>query len=354
MGLERDLHDLLFCHDCVIVPQWGGFLTHYRPARLDEARQIIHPPAKDLSFNRHLVRNDGLLADRLAKREGLPFDKATARIDAEVAGWRLAMDRNGRLELPSIGIFYRDAEHNLQFDPDKRTNYLRDAYGLRPLPAVAFEPVRTQPVVLPLKKAQPIADETERSKRPYLAWAAASVGVLLIGAAAFWVFSNAPEGNGQWSGWAPWKGGPQPAYTAPAQAGFAPVETPAPLNLPTAGTGVHEVVLDEEADVRMKVSLGLPAPSVAIADTTRVALKPTITDETGFRFHVIGGCFAQPENADRMLSDLVSQGFPARRLRKRGDLHPVAYGSYATRSEALAALDLVRASSGRSAWLLVR
>ncbi|MBK6829485.1 MAG: hypothetical protein IPG92_01495 [Flavobacteriales bacterium] len=32
MGIERDLHDLLFCHDCVIVPQWGGFLTHYRSA----------------------------------------------------------------------------------------------------------------------------------------------------------------------------------------------------------------------------------------------------------------------------------------------------------------------------------
>ncbi|MBK9417352.1 MAG: hypothetical protein IPN62_08680 [Flavobacteriales bacterium] len=49
MGIERDLAELLHDHDCVIVPQWGGFLTHYRPARLDGARHLIHPPAKGLA-----------------------------------------------------------------------------------------------------------------------------------------------------------------------------------------------------------------------------------------------------------------------------------------------------------------
>ncbi|MBK8225890.1 MAG: SPOR domain-containing protein [Flavobacteriales bacterium] len=354
MGLERDLHDLLFCHDCVIVPQWGGFLTHYRPARLDEARKLIHPPSKDLSFNRHLVRNDGLLADRLAKREGLAFDKATARIDAEVAEWRLALDRSGRLELPSIGIFYRDAEHNLQFDPDRRTNYLRDAYGLRPLAAVAVEPVRTKPAALPITKPQPAPEEIEDRKRPYLAWAAASAGILLIGAAAFWVVSNGPDGQAQWSGWAPWKSGPEPSYTAPAQAGFAPVNALAPFTLDTAGAGVREVVLDEESDVRMKVDWGRPVAALAAADTTHVALKPTTTDDSALRYHVVGGCFAQPENADKLLSELLSKGFPARRLRQRGQLHPVAIGSYASRDEAMAMLKAVRTNEGRSAWLLVR
>ncbi|MBK6341556.1 MAG: SPOR domain-containing protein [Flavobacteriales bacterium] len=354
MGLERDLHDLLFCHDCVIVPQWGGFLTHYRPARLDEARKLIHPPSKDLSFNRHLVRNDGLLADRLAKREGLAFDKATARIDAEVAEWRLALDRSGRLELPSVGIFYRDAEHNLQFDPDRRTNYLRDAYGLRPLAAVAVEPVRTRPAVLPIAKPQPTTVEIEHRKRPYLAWAAASAGILLIGASAIWVVRNGPYEQAQWSGWAPWKNGPEPAYTAPAQAGFAPVEAFAPFTLDAADTGVHEVVLDEETDVRMMVDWRRPVAAVAAADTTHVAVKPTTIDETALRYHVVGGCFAQPENADKLLGELLSKGFPARRLRQRGQLHPVAIGSYASRDEAMAMLNAVRTNEGRAAWLLVR
>lgn len=349
MGIERDLHDLLFCHDCVIVPQWGGFLTHYRAARLDEARKVIHPPGKELSFNRHLVRNDGLLADRLAKREGIGFDKATARIDAEVAGWRQSLDRTGRLELPYIGIFFRDAEHNLQFDPDKRSNYLKDAFGLRPLPAVPFEQARPAPVVIPIEKKEP---EAQVERRSPMVWVAAGIAAVLLSTAALWAYRN-DGGHIQWSGISPWKGKPDAAYVAPAQAGFAPVSTPAPMELPSSDTGVHEVMLDAERDVRVHVRMG--ELRVATADTTAVAVRvspaPVSMD---LRFHVIGGCFAQPENADKLLDELLAKGFPARRLRQRGLLHPVAFGSYATRAEALAAMDQVRHKEGRSAWLLVR
>ncbi|MFN9325053.1 MAG: hypothetical protein ACK6A5_06675, partial [Flavobacteriales bacterium] len=59
MAIEKDIRELLYDHDLVIVPEWGGLLTHYLPARLDEARNVVHPPGKDLSFNRNLLRNDG-------------------------------------------------------------------------------------------------------------------------------------------------------------------------------------------------------------------------------------------------------------------------------------------------------
>jgi cell division septation protein DedD len=352
MGIDRDLHDLLFCHDCVIVPQWGGFLTHYRPARLDEARKVIHPPGKDLSFNRHLVRNDGLLADRLAKREGIGFDKASALIDSEVAAWRVALDRQGRLELPSIGIFYRDAEHNLQFDPDRRANYLRDAYGLRPLPAVPVQAARAQPVVLPL--AEPEVEEARAPSRrgATVGWAAAGVAAVLIGAAAVWAFSQDRIGDGQWSGWAFLKEAPAPTYQVPSQAGFAPVELFTPITLPDGDSGVSEVVLDEETDVRIRVALG--NTNAAPADTTHVVMKSVASEDRALRFHVVGGCFAQPENAEKLLAELRAKGFPARRLRQRGQLHPVAFGSHASREEAMAQLAAVREQQGRAAWLLVR
>lgn len=356
MGIERDLHDLLFCHDCVIVPQWGGFLTHYRPARLDEARKTIHPPGKDLSFNKHLVRNDGLLADHLAKREGIAFDQATARIDAEVSSWRQALEHNGRLELDRIGIFYRDAEHNLQFDPDRHANYLKDAFGLRPLVAVPMEAAKhdlaTKPA--PITRELPAADAVVAEKRRFpWAAAAAAIAAVLIGAAAIMAYRASAGIDAPWQGMAGWKSRPAPTYNPPAEAGFAPVEVPAPFQLPVADAGVHEVLIDAENDVRVKVDFGRPA--LAAADTTHVAIRSTpASSGTELRFHVIGGCFAQPENADKMLSELIAQGFPARRLRQRGELHPVAYGSYATRTDALNALSTVRTSTGKSAWLLVR
>ncbi len=350
MGIERDLHDLLFCHDCVIVPQWGGFLTHYRGARLDEVRKLVHPPAKDLSFNRHLVRNDGLLADHLAKREGIGFDVATARIDAEVAGWREALDRSGRLELPHIGIFFRDAEHNLQFDPDKRANYLKDAFGLRPLTALPVE--RVQPIPLVRKLEEVRAEVVNETRRAPMYWAAAAVAAVLFGTAALWAFRMGGSHDAQWSGVGVLDAGPAARYVPPAQASVLPVTTTTPFTLPDS-TGVHTIPLGPGDSVSLTVDLG-GAVELAVADSTAVVVRPVATSAEPGRYHVVGGCFAQPENADKMLAELVAKGFPARRLPQRGQLHPVVYGSYATRNDALQAMANIRHEGGAAAWLLVR
>lgn len=350
MGLERDLHELLFCHDCVIVPQWGGFLTHYRSARLDEARKLVHPPAKDLSFNRHLVRNDGLLADHLAKREGIGFDVATARIDAEVAEWRTKLDKSGRLELPQIGIFYRDAEHNLQFDPDKKANYLKDAFGLRPVAAVPVERAQPTPIV---RKVEPeVLPEVTITRRAPLYWAAAAAAVVLLGASAFWAYQLGGQGNAQWSGFTFFDKAPARSYTPLTRSELEPVTSTKGVEIP-AGTGIVSVPLSVNDSVSLLVDLGAPMVEVAVADSTAVVVKPVAAESTG-RFHVVGGCFAQPENADKLLEELLAEGYPARRLAKRGQLYPVVYGSYDTREDALRAMGSVRGKGARSAWLLVR
>ena len=355
MAIERDLHELLYCHDCVIVPEWGGFLTHYRPARLDEARSLVHPPGKDISFNKSLVRNDGLLADRLAKREGIAFDLATARIDAEVAGWRRVLQSDGRLELPHIGIFYHDAEHNLQFDPDRRSDHLKDAFGLRPVAAVPVEQIRSTPVI-PITRPPAIPAEEQNGRRiPYL-WAAAAVTAVLFGAGA-WFLGTQGE-RLQWDAMV--------ALLTPAEPTYDPTTIPEPRSVANAGlfslpeepNGIRTLPLGEGDSVVLIVDLGTPIPEPAIADTTHVAMpdaKAVSTVPTrSSRFHIVGGCFAQPENAERFLTELRTKGYDAVRLSVYGELHPVAFGSYADRSEALEALAGVRASDSEQAWLLVR
>lgn len=346
MGIERDLFDLLYEHDCVIVPHWGGFLAQYRPARLDEARKIIYPPSKEVGFNRHLLRNDGLLADRIAKRDGITFSIANALIEREVELWRNGLDRQGRLDLPRIGIFYRDAERNLQFDPDDRANFLKEAFGLRVIaavPAVVKEAIIAPRVIpLPLKEIEPV------ERRSWM-WAAAASTAILFGAAAFWAYRSMDHGNAQWGGL--WRPAPSPTY-APAVGPIEPMTTSAAVfTLPEEPLGVRSLLLTPGDSVTVTVDLGTPA-AIAPADTT-VVVTPTKTLLRS-RFHVIGGCFAQPENADRLLADLQGKGYPAMRIAQYGALHPVAYGSYADRRAALDALASVRANGSAQAWLLVR
>lgn len=354
MFLERELAELLHLHDCVIVPEWGGFLTHYRPARLDEARQLIHPPTKELGFNRHLVRNDGLLADHVARKSGSDFEGACGVIASLVTTWKERLERDGRLELPHMGIFFRDAEGNLQFDPDRRSNYLRDAYGLRPLRARAVEqkPLLTEVPVLPLNPAV-VEPEAPSRTTPALRWVAAAAALLLLGSATYWALDQGPLGGTRWSDLDPFRSGPA-RYQGPSVEVPSPVRSAAVFNLPE-GNAVITVPLVPEDGVDMIVDLR-PSNELAVADTTAVALPgPTSTpSRTQGRFHVIGGCFAQPENADRKLAELQAKGYPAIRLAKRGDLYPVAFGSYTDRSDALQALASVRSNGEGAAWLLVR
>lgn len=355
MSLERELNELLYLHDCVIVPEWGGFLTHYRPARLDEARNLIHPPTKELGFNRHLVRNDGLLADHLARKSGTDFGNASQAISTVVSDWRLQLEREGRLELPHMGIFFRDGDGNLQFAPDRRSNYLRDAFGLRPLRARAVDPkpLLTEVPVIPL--VPPPATEraaSERSARP-LRWVAAAAALLLLGTATYWAFEQGPVAGTQWSALDPLRS-EAPRYQAPAGELPPPVLAAGAFELP-ASEAVVTVPLVPEENISVTVDMR-PATAPAAVDSTAVVvpLAATVTKASAGRYHIIGGCFALPENADRKLFELQGRGFPALRLAKRGELHPVAIGTYVTRTEALQALAAARAAGEATAWLLVR
>lgn len=341
MALERDLHDLLFEHDCVIVPGWGGFLAQYRPARLDETRQMIHPPSKEVGFNRHLLRNDGLLTDHIANRDGIGFAAANALIDKEVSTWRSQLDSRGRVEIPRIGIFFRDAQQNLQFDPDDRANFLKEAFALRPVVAAPIE--RERPDQEPRVVQLPPVIKTEQEPNRNWNWAAAAGIALLLTAGAVGAYIGL---NGGPSAFA-WGPRPKPSYQATTEAAPPMLARASVFALPENTFGVQTLPLTDNDSVSLTVDLG-SAP----ADTTAVAVPKAAT--LRMRFHVVGGCFAQPENADRLLKELQDKGYPAQRLARYGELHPVAFGSYADRQEALEALAAIRRDGTGQAWLLVR
>ncbi|MEZ4790177.1 MAG: SPOR domain-containing protein [Flavobacteriales bacterium] len=339
MSLARELHLLLFEHDCVIVPGWGGFLAQYRPARLDKVRQLIHPPSKEVGFNRHLLRNDGLLTDHIAHRDGVGFAAANALIEREVAEWQAQLERSGRLEVPRIGIFYRDQQRNLQFDPDDRANFLKEAFGLAPVVASPVVRKAAEPRGIPMTPPPVVVAPSHPARRSWPA--AAAVALLLLGGAAATYI-----GLTRYGGLAL---GPRPEATyAPGGAVMPPLKAnSASFALPEDVFGVRTMPLSDNDSVSLTVDMG-SAP----ADTTAVAIAPRTAMR--LRFHVIGGCFAQPENADRLLKELQDKGYKAARLARYGELHPVAFGSFADRQEALDLLASIRTEGDGQAWLLVR
>jgi len=130
MELSAFIKDLLYQHDCVIVPDFGGFVANYRPAAINYNLNTFAPPSKDISFNRSLNNNDGLLIGYISEKTGMSYVDARNWTGSRVREWKRRLEKGRRVELPDIGEFRMEKDRNLVFEPAGTENFLIDAYGL--------------------------------------------------------------------------------------------------------------------------------------------------------------------------------------------------------------------------------
>ena len=103
MNLATYIKDLLYRYDCVIVPDFGGFVTKRISAKINETTHQFFPPSKQLSFNRNLNNNDGLLANYIASVENISFEKASNAIALSVIKWQNEIQTKP-IDLEAIGF----------------------------------------------------------------------------------------------------------------------------------------------------------------------------------------------------------------------------------------------------------
>ena len=136
MKLEKYISELLYHVDCVIVPNFGGFITGKISASIVEEK--IYPPSKKVSFNSQLAHNDGLLVNHVASVDGISYEAANEKVANEVANWRTQLE-NGSLTITSVGTLTYNEEKQLVFEPNNATNFSIDAFGFAPVEATAIE-----------------------------------------------------------------------------------------------------------------------------------------------------------------------------------------------------------------------
>ena len=173
MQLQKHISELLYRYECVTVPGFGGFLTHYKSARLDASQQVFYPPTKGVSFNEQLRSNDGLLANYIADVYSISFEEAVKDIHTEVVAWKKALHQ-GALELASLGVFVFNGEQKIVFTPSDSHNHLMSSFGLGTV--VSPKVSRVAPVAAQHSSAASF-------------WKVAAVGVLAIGIAGLSYFN---------------------------------------------------------------------------------------------------------------------------------------------------------------------
>ena len=138
MTVEKYINELLYRYDCVIVPNFGGFITNKIGAKVNSFTHTFHPPTKQITFNTHLKQNDGLVVSYIAAVENISFEKALAKISASVASWNESL-KNGAVVFENIGALAFNEEKQLIFEPQKEHNFLTNSFGLSTVSSPAIK-----------------------------------------------------------------------------------------------------------------------------------------------------------------------------------------------------------------------
>ena len=144
--LERHIEILLLDNDCVIVPEFGGFMAQHTNARYSEVDNTFLPPIRTIGFNPQLKINDSLLAQSYVEAYDISYPEALRRIEQEVEEIRQILSTEGIFELRDIGTLRLNAAGNYEFEPCEAGFLTPSLYGLSSFEFETLESIQAKQI----------------------------------------------------------------------------------------------------------------------------------------------------------------------------------------------------------------
>ena len=319
--LKEYISGLLFIHDCVILPGFGGFVTNYHSAEHNELNHTFSPPKKDILFNKSLTYNDGLLINYLATSQNISYEEAEQKIKKEVQDAWLKLEKNQEVHFEGIGSFRYDKNMNLIFSPELTDNFLIDSYGLS---SFRFPPLNYQKNAHTLMSTYNSQSMNNSGFRQTIKWAAILVPVAGI-IALVPVYKN---------------------YKTQQAATLNPFHVPEEKPIEETysampSDSVSGELVDQTTDKRV---------ALFYAEENKVKEVPQQTE--GLTFYIIAGSFKDEVHAKAHASQFVSKGYHPEILEEDG-LFRVSLCSFDSKVNALHELRKIRSDENNDkVWLL--
>jgi nucleoid DNA-binding protein len=316
MPLENYISELLYRYNCVVIPNFGAFLAHEVPARINTDINTFYAPSKALAFNGQLKGNDGLLVSYIAESEKTTYDKALSKISKTVEDWKAILEKGEKVKLMPLGSIWYNAEHTIQYDPAQEVNYLTTSFGLTDMHSLPMVREELQQDVAALEEKIPFVISPEVRKqgaiRPYIKYAA----IFLL------AFSTGMTGY---------------QFYKERQATMQFVEKEA----------------SEQVNKQIQEATFFDAQPLELPTITVEATAVGSDSKSSATHHIIAGAFRYKGNAERKIRQLQDQGYPAAYYGINAyGLHMVSYDRYENAGNALQVLRKIKREQSPDAWLL--
>ena len=192
------LEHLLYEHECVIIPQFGGFVVNAQDFQFNAKEGKIYPKRKCVAFNEKLKTDDRFLTTEWAKKQSISQKEASYEIAAISKELKSQIISQGYLTIGEIGAFTLNTENRLSFTPNPDFNADLTVFGLFPVSlGYTHQPKVVKPTleVIPIAEDLPttISEEYEPVKLSRSVYVYALIAFLLAGLGAF--FLTEPASN---------------------------------------------------------------------------------------------------------------------------------------------------------------
>ena len=357
--IEEHISNLLFTHDCVTLPNFGGFVGIYSSAKLDSKTNTFLPPSKQISFNKHLSTDDGLLTHEISKKQNIDYTQASLFLKNYVEGLKSELEANKRIEITKLGTFFLDNNRVVKFIA-LNNNFSSKHFGL---PALQPKKI-TKPIVIvekPIIKLVPTEDKIEtiipidsgkRNKKMNLWWVAAILIPIAFYSAWIPMKTGLLNDHQQfhYSDLNPFTFQKVKKYQSQPLVALNIEETEATLPI-VYSKHIQKVKLDESIYLWVK-NTEIPAAKVETTFVETKKIEHVKEIKLNKVYHIIGGCFSKESNAKQLVSQMKELGYSAKILDQNKGLFRVSISQFSKRKLAKNAKTKLKSEQELSSWIL--
>jgi nucleoid DNA-binding protein len=184
------IEESLLNYDCVVIPQFGGFVLNTKDFTFDESTSTIYPKRKWVAFNERLQSDDGVLAMALAQKEGLKQKDAFKAIHDFALALNQRIQAGQEVILGKVGTFTLQNESKITFEPNPETNFDLAQFGLLPLqikPKAQKPVLISNPVVESMTDSAPVVAEEKQKRVSVKFYTYVILAFILGGTAAYYL-----------------------------------------------------------------------------------------------------------------------------------------------------------------------
>lgn len=155
--LSGYIEKLLLDHECVILPDLGGFVVRNEDSLTAEDGTFF-PPYRSVGFNSQLVVNDGLLVQQIMQVYDTDYSSASRMLDESIQHIKEMLSADGCWKVGSIGVLNMTEEKTYEFVPSSQEIPSPSYYGLESFCFPLFSQVASEKL-LPVEPESSVVEE---------------------------------------------------------------------------------------------------------------------------------------------------------------------------------------------------